>query len=62
MLMQQLQATVEQQAQQMQQLAAENANLKEVKDAVLSTQGQRGAGGMYPSEAASDNAIPEEAP
>jgi hypothetical protein len=61
MLMQQLQATVEQQAQQMQQLAAENANLKEVKDAVLNTQGQRGTGGMYPAEAASDNAIPEEA-
>lgn len=61
MLMQKLQATVEQQAKQMQQLAAENANLKEVKDAVLSTQGQRGAGGMYPVEAASDNAIPEEA-
>lgn len=54
-----MQATIEQQAQQMQQLAAENANLKDVKDAILNTQGQLGAGGMYPTEAASDNAIPE---
>lgn len=60
-MMMELQSQVEQLTAQNQQLAAENANLKEVKDAVLNTQGQRGAGGMYPTEVASDNAIPEEA-
>jgi hypothetical protein len=57
--MQQMAQQLEQQQAQMQQLAAENVNLKEVKDKLLSTQSQRGAGGMYPTEAVSDNAIPE---
>ena len=57
--MMQMQATIEQQAKQMQQMAQGMANLQEINEKLMSSQSQRGAGGMYPTEAASDNVIPE---
>lgn len=59
MQMQQMQAQLEQQASQMQQMAQGMANLQEVNEKLMATQSQRGAGSMYPTEEASDNAIPE---
>ena len=43
----------------MKQMAQGMANLQEVNEKLMATQSQRGAGGMYPTEEASDNAIPE---
>lgn len=57
--MQQMAQQLEQQQAQMQQMAQGMANLQEINEKLMSTQGQRGAGGMYPTEAASDTAIPE---
>ena len=59
MQMQQMQAQLEQQAAQMQQMAQGMATLQEVNEKLMATQSQRGVGSMYPTEAASDNAIPE---
>ena len=57
--MQQMAQQLEQQQAQMQQMAQGMANLQEINEKLMSSQSQRGAGGMYPTEAASDNAIPE---
>lgn len=61
---QQMQEMAEQNAQLLadnQRLATEAQNLKVVKDKLLaqSTAGQRGAGGMYPTAAATDEVLPE---
>lgn len=58
-MMAQLQATVEQQAQQIQQLSEGMANLREINEKLIGEDEQRGAGTMFHSEQASDNAIPE---
>ena len=58
--MQQMQAQVEQQAAQIQQMAQGMANLQEINEQLMSTQTQRGAGGMYPSEQASDEMLAAE--
>ena len=55
--MQQMQAQLEQQAMQMQQMQQGMANLQEINDQLVSSQGQRGAGSMYPSEQASDQML-----
>jgi hypothetical protein len=57
--MQEMQATIEQQSQQMQQMAQGMANLQEINEKLMSSQSQRGAGSMYPTEEASDVSIPE---
>lgn len=57
--MQQMQAQLEQQSAQMQQMQQGMENLQEINEKLMSTQTQRGAGGMYPTEQASDMVIPE---
>ena len=55
--MQQMQTQLEQQAAQMQQMQQGMANLQEINEQLMSSQSQRGAGGMYPSEQASDEML-----
>lgn len=57
--MQQMAQQLEQQQAQMQQMAQGMANLQEINEKLMSVQDQRGAGSMYPTEEASDTAIPE---
>lgn len=57
--MMQMAQQLEQQQAQMQQMAQGMANLQEINEKLMSSQSQRGAGSMYPTEAASDTAIPE---
>lgn len=57
--MAQMQAQLEQMAVEREQMAQGMANLQEINEKLMSTQSQRGAGSMYPTEAASDTAIPE---
>lgn len=57
--MQQMAQQIEQQQARMQQMAQGMANLQEIKEKLMSSQSQRGAGSMYPAEEASDVAIPE---
>ena len=57
--MAQMQAQLEQMAAEREQMAQGMANLQEINEKLMSTQSQRGAGSMYPTEAASDTAIPE---
>ena len=54
-----MQAQLEQMAAERDQMAQGMANLQEINEKLMATQTQRGAGSMYPTEAPSDNAIPE---